>query len=83
MPHQEGFAGCRQLDLAAVTLEQPDPNSSLQLLDLTAQRRLSHLEPFGGSSKMQFLREHHKGTDLVQGEHDAIKLLNTTMPVRY
>ena len=35
---------------------------------------LSHLKPFGGSTEMQFLRDHDEGADLIQGEHDAGKV---------
>ena len=41
----------------------------LQELDLPAEGRLRHVEPYGGAAEVQFFRDGNKATQLVQLEH--------------
>jgi hypothetical protein len=41
-------------------------------LDLPAQRRLRHVQAFGGAPEVQLFRDRHEAADLADLEHRAL-----------
>jgi len=52
-----------------LSLEQADIEDVLEELDLSAQRRLGHVEPRRGAPEVQLLRDGDKAAHLAQLEH--------------
>ena len=71
---QEGRAGGRQLNLPVVAFQQFRADAPLQFLDLPAQRRLGHVQPFGRAAEVEFLRDGDESGQLVKGKHDAFRV---------
>jgi hypothetical protein len=63
---EEGPAGVGQLDAARFSAEQLDVELALDHLDLLAQWRLLHAEPFGGARDVLFLRDGDEVPEMPQ-----------------
>lgn len=51
----ERFARAGQLDAAGTSVEEPGTQLTFELLDAAADRRLRHVQLFGGTSEVQLL----------------------------
>jgi hypothetical protein len=72
---KESASGCGQLNPAVIPFEQFGTHGLLQLLDLAAERRLGHVEAFGGPAEVQFLGDGDEAGQLVEGKDDALPVL--------
>ena len=66
---EKGAAGGGQGDAAGGAGEQLDAQVMFQQLDLSTQGRLSHVQPFGGATKIQFGGHRGEAAQLGQFEH--------------
>ncbi len=66
---QEGPAGRGESHRAVGPVEQLDAQVGLEQLDLSAQRRLCHVQAFRGTGEMQFFCDGHEARQLGQREH--------------
>src|SRR5262249_17877237 len=63
---QHDASGVGELDPAAKTAEQLDPEPPLHVLDALGQRWLADLEPLGCPAEMQLLRHGNEVVQLAQ-----------------
>ncbi|MNF82942.1 hypothetical protein D3C84_652540 [compost metagenome] len=66
---EEGAASGGQGDAAGGAGEQLDAQMMLQQLNLSAERRLGHVQPFGGAPEVQFGGNRGEAAQLGQFEH--------------
>ncbi len=65
---EEDVTGRGQPHSPAGPVEQPDPERSLEPLDLPGQRRLGQIQPGGGPAVVQFLGDGDETTELLERE---------------
>src|SRR5206468_6262076 len=66
---QEGLAGRRQAHVAAVALQEFGADVVLQQPDLAAERRLGHVQAFGGAAEVQLLSHRDEAAELADLKH--------------
>ncbi|MNP20294.1 hypothetical protein D3C76_1128600 [compost metagenome] len=66
---KEGPAGGGERDAAGAAGEQFDAKVMFQQLNLSAERRLGHVQPFGGAAEIQFGCHGGETSQLSQLEH--------------
>jgi len=59
------------LESRDAAIQQLNSHIMFQQLNLAAQRRLRHVQPFGSPAEMQFLGDGNKATQLADFEHGA------------
>jgi hypothetical protein len=71
----ECFSRLREVHVAFVAIEEPDPELILELPDLLTQRGLADVEAFGGMTEMQTLRD---GDRIAQVSEFHSRLISNT-----
>ncbi|KSV70153.1 hypothetical protein N182_31525 [Sinorhizobium sp. GL2] len=64
--HKPLLADGREFHLAFGAIEKPQSEFSFQRLDRLTERRLRHVEAFGGAAEMKFLGNRHELANLSQ-----------------
>ena len=78
-PVEETGPGEGQPDRPAGALQQLGADPMLQTLDLTAERRLGHVEARGGAAEMQFLGDRDEAANLIEIEHRCHPCIGMTV----
>ncbi len=71
---EERLAGRGELHLPVVALQQFRADDLFQFLDLPAQGRLRHVQPFRCPAEVQFLGHGDESGQLVKRKHDAFRV---------
>ena len=71
----------RQRDGPPPALEQLHAQLRLQLLHRQAQRRLGHVQPLGGATEVQLLREHEELADRTEFDHRYVRQINSASTI--
>lgn len=73
-PLQVGPAGLGEVDTAGGAVEQLDTQLGLQLADLLGERRLRHVEAYGGATEVTLLGHRHEVPEMTQIHMSSISI---------
>ena len=74
---EKGAACVGKAHLTRGPQQQLRPEFLLELSDRDAERRLGHVQPFGGSTEVELLSDRHEVPKMTKLEHPGVKLLGS------